>query len=63
MSRLGYFLWCAGCDPDVSDVQRLNGHSLKEPTYFQRSTRTKDDFLIGRWNLIVSPELGGCWPR
>ena len=60
ISRLAFFLSCAGCDLDSSDVQILNGHGVQEPTYFQRSTRTKEDSLIARWNLIVSPELHGC---
>jgi predicted transcriptional regulator of viral defense system len=61
VSRLGFFLTCAGCSLDTAEVQLLNGHGVQEPTYFQRSTRTKEDTFIGPWNLIVSPELHGCW--
>lgn len=62
VSRLAFFLTCARCDLETSDVQRLNGHGVKVPTYFQRSARTEDDSLIPRWNLIVSPELRSSWP-
>ena len=63
VSRLAFFLTCVRCDLTTSDVRDLNGHGVQVPTYFQRSARTKHDSIIPRWNLIVSPELRGCYPR
>lgn len=62
VSRLAFFLQCGRRELDLADVQQLNKHSLTVPDYFLRSARSARDSLVGRWNLIVSPELQARWP-
>ena len=63
MSRLAYFLTCTRYDLSIHDLQVLNGATAQTPTHFRRSERSREDSLIRKWNLIVSPELYAFWPR
>lgn len=57
-SRLGFFLQCSRKRKlDERQVGRLEAHMLPAPAYFLRSARTKHDVLLGRWNLILPPQL------
>jgi predicted transcriptional regulator of viral defense system len=57
VSRLGFFLQCSRRGVDEEVLRELDRHALPEPDYFVRSQRGPNDVLLGRWNLILPPEL------
>lgn len=64
VSRLGFMLSCTrGQDLPTAARTKLEAHMLQRPDYFRRSRRTKQDSLLPRWNLILSPALWRYWRR
>jgi predicted transcriptional regulator of viral defense system len=56
-SRLGLFLCGSHRQLPERELGWLQADSLRTPEYFQRTTRTPQDQLVSRWNLIVPPAL------
>ncbi len=57
MSRLAFFLSSTRSDLTTRQLHTLEREGLPAPDYFQRTTRSKKDTIVSRWNLIVPPAL------
>ncbi|MFZ5443866.1 MAG: type IV toxin-antitoxin system AbiEi family antitoxin domain-containing protein [Myxococcota bacterium] len=56
VSRLAFFLYAAGYELPMLTWLDLEHRGLRKPDYFVRSARTRNDRIIGKWSLIVTPE-------
>lgn len=61
VSRLAFYLTCAGFDLMNEELGTLFEKGVQVPTYFERKRRTKRDSIVSKWKLIVPPPLQTIW--